>query len=309
MKQTIRQVLGYLGGGLLLLLGVLLLFGAPPAGVVVIGLGLFVLPPVRQRYSIKTTTVGLVIWGVSLLLLLFGTIVAVQLPVAGILAIAAGLVALPPLRRQFTKRSPVQPHGAVLAVVVLVGAVASMGLVYLDMNEPPERNNVTHSLGEPFTVNGTDDRQLQFNVTGAQRVETVNSSNMETPVKPAYDTYLVVFVEIENIGDDEMDLSDGEISVIGRSETDSYSASPDAQYLRLSERVPAGTEVLDIYNNDVEIEPGERMERAIVYDVRGDRSYQLKVTPTSTSAEGDYHYVPLSNILSSDESENPETES
>lgn len=293
MKQTIRQVLGYLGGGLLLVLGVLLLFGAPPAGVVVIGLGLFLLPPVRERYSVQTTMVGLVIWGVSLLLLLFGAIVAIQLPVAGTLAVVAGLVALPPLRRQFTKRSPVQPHGAVLAVVVLVGAAASMGLVYVDMNEPPERNNLTHSMGESFTVNGSDDRQLQVNVTDLRTVDNVRSSNLETPVEPVYDTYLVVFVEIENIGDDEMDLSDRHISVIGKSETDGYSTSSNAEYLRLSEKVPAGTEVLDLYNNDVEIESGERIERAIVYDVRGNRPYRLKVTPTSSSAEGNYHYVPL----------------
>lgn len=293
MEQRIRRILGYLGGGSLLILGILLLFGAPPAGVVVIGLGLFLLPPVRQRYSIKTTTIGLVIWGISLLLLLFGVIVAVQLPIAGTLAIVAGLVALPPLRRQFAKRSPVQPHGLIIAVVVLAAGAASMGLVYLDINEPPVRNNVTHSMGESFTVNGTDDRQLRFSVTGFQTVDNVNSSNMETPVEPAYDTYLVVFVEIENIGDDEMTLSDRDISVIGRSETDGYGTSSNAEYLRLSERVPAGTEVLDLYNNDVEIESGERIERAVVYDVRGNRSYQLKVTPASSSAEGNYHYVPL----------------
>jgi len=296
MGQTIRRVLGYLGGGSLCIFGLLLLVTAPPVGVVVVGLGLFLLPPVRERYDIETTAAGLVLWGLSLLLLLFGAVVAIQLPVAGALALVAGIVALPPFRRQFSKQSPVQRGGAIVAVVVLVGAVASMGLVYLDMNEPPERNNVTHSMGESFTVNGSDDGQLRFNVTGSRRVDTVNGSNMDTPVEPAYDTYLVVYVEVENIGDDRMDLSDSDIYVIGNSGTDDYSSSPDAAYLPLSAEVPATTETLDLYNNDVEIEPGERMERAIVYDVRGDRAYRLKVTPTSTDAEGNYHYVPLSYV-------------
>lgn len=192
MLETLKRLGGYVGGGVLLAIGALSLVSAPPVGIVLVFFGLFVFPPARRRLSIEISILRLVAWLVSVLLVLFGALVATDQPLAAALAIGAGLLALPPVSGHLTDHGSGQPRRAAVALVVLVAAAASIGLVYAELDEPDVRNNATHSMGEPFPVNASDGGQLRINVADARTLDGGVPVGRETPVTPVSDTYLVV---------------------------------------------------------------------------------------------------------------------
>jgi hypothetical protein len=294
MVGTLRTLSGYLGGAALLLLGLLLLIGAPPVGLVVIGLGLFVFPPFRGRFSLQLSTPRLAAWVVGVVLVLFGTVAATEMPVAGAFGIAAGLVALPLVRDSLATYGNVEPRNSVVALVVLVGATASMGLVATGMDTTAPRGNVTHEMGESFTVNKTEHTELRVNVTGAETFVSAVPAGRETPVTPVGETFLAIYVTFENLGNETVTLDGRGASDVGLVHGPGDDAQPpsfNAEPLEYTEQVDG--DVFDLYNDDLDVEPDEQRRGALVYDVESNQQYYLKLTPGDADLPGDNHYVRL----------------
>ncbi|WP_136718051.1 DUF4352 domain-containing protein [Halorientalis salina] len=302
MNRSARELIAWLGGGTLLVLGVLFLVSAPPLGVVTILLGLFVFPPVRERYAIDTTATDLGVWLVGLLLVLFGLVVAPQIPPAGAAAVVTGLFAIPPVRSQLAKRTGVRPGRAVVAAVVLVGAAAAVGPVYVEMNTPPERGNVTHDPGEAFTVNAGDDADLEYTVTGIQMTTAVSPPGDDELVTPDYDAFLVVTLVIDHDGDEPVSLYSSDLGVVTEG-GNYYAARRNASRILAAEEFESDQLGLGrVESSQVRVEPDQRLTRAVVFDVRAGHEYRLKTQPPSKMTEGDFHYVPLGEInMSRDE--------
>jgi len=302
VKRTARNLLAWVGGASLLLFGALFLISVPPLGVVTILLGLFVFPPVRERYTIDTTVADLGVWAVGVLLLLFGLVVAPQIPPAGAAAVVTGLFALPPVRSQLAARTGVRPGTTVVAAVVLVGAAAAAGPVYVEMNTPPERGTVTHDPGETFTVNAGDDAALEYTVTGIQWTSSVRPPGDNGVVTPDYDAFLVVTLAIDHEGDEPVSLYSADLRVVTEG-GDYYAARRNASLVLAADEFESDALGLGrVESSQVRIEPGQRLTRAVVFDVRAGHEYRLETQPPSKMTEGDFHYVPLGEInASSDE--------
>lgn len=294
MRWNLKGRLAYVGGLLVLGLGALSLISAPPVGIAIVLLGLYVFPPTRRRLRIDVSPRRLVVWCGSVLLILFGLITALKSPFPGALAVGAGLLALPPLRAQIQQRGDIELRGSVVAVVVLVAAASSMWLVAAELNEPAERGNVTHSMNESFTVNAKDEGKLRVNVTDAELLTGAVPAGRETPVTPTDNVFLVTYVTFENVGNDTVTVAGRSIrnvELVDASHSQSYNPSFQAQTLGVTNRLDARP--LALYDHDTELEPGEQVHGAVVYSVDLDQKYELKFSPRSDQVDGDNHYVPI----------------
>jgi hypothetical protein len=295
VRWNLKGRLAYVGGLLVLALGLLFLISAPPVGIVVVLLGLYVFPPTRRRLRIDVSARRLVVWIVSAFLLLFGLVTALKSPLPGALAVGAGLLALPPLRAQLQRRGGVELRGPVVAVVVLVAAASSMWLVAAELNEPAERGNVTHEMNESFVVNAHQEGKLRANVTGARALLGADPVGDSTPVTPTDQVFLLVSVTFENVGNDSVMVegrSGGVVALVTADHNDVYSPSFRADIVGYDPGVD--NDVFHIYENDIRLEPGEEVSGTLVYSVDAEHQYHLRVSPDGPTIEGDNHYVPIS---------------
>lgn len=60
-----------------------------------------------------------------------------------------------------------------------------------------------------------------------------------------------------------------------------------------TEQIDADVLELDPNGPDVDIEPDERMQRVLIYDVEANQGYHLKATPEHAGVAGKNHYVPI----------------
>ncbi|SEN24136.1 protein of unknown function [Halorientalis persicus] len=295
MRWNLKGRLAYVGGLVLLALGALSLIGAPPVGVVILLLGLYVFPPTRRRLRIDVSARRLVVWCVGVFLVLFGLVTAQKLPLPGALAVGAGLLALPPVREQLQRRGGVELRGPVVAVVVLVAAASSMWLVAIDVDTDAERGNVTHEMNESFVVNAHEDGKLRANVTGARALLGADPVGDSTPMTPTDEVFLLVSVTFENVGNDSVMVegrSGGVVALVTADHDDVYSPSFRADVVGYDPGVD--NDVFHIYENDIRLEPGEEVSGTLVYSVDADHQYHLRVSPDGPKIEGDNHYVPIS---------------
>jgi len=295
VRWNLKGRLAYVGGLVLLALGALSLIGAPPVGVVILLLGLYVFPPTRRRLRIDVSVRRLVVWCVGVFLVLFGLVTAQKLPLPGALAVGAGLLALPPVREQLQRRGGVELRGPVVAVVVLVAAASSMWLVAIDVDTDAERGNVTHEMNESFVVNAHEDGKLRANVTGARALLGADPVGDSTPMTPTDEVFLLVSVTFENVGNDSVMVegrSGGVVALVTADHDDVYSPSFRADVVGYDPGVD--NDVFHIYENDIRLEPGEEVSGTLVYSVDADHQYHLRVSPDGPKIEGDNHYVPIS---------------
>ena len=295
MRWNLKGRLAYVGGLVLLALGLLFLISAPPVGIVVVLLGLYVFPSTRRRLRIDMSARRLVVWCGSILLLLFGLITAQKLLLPGALAVGAGLLALPPLRKQVERRGSLNIPGPVVAVVVLVAAASSMWLVSADLNTDAERGNVTHEMNESFVVNAHEDGKIRANVTGARALLGADPVGDSTPVTPTDEVFLLVSVTFENVGNDSVMVegrSGGVVALVTADHEDVYSPSFRADVVGYDPGVD--NDVFHIYENDIRLEPGEEVSGTLVYSVDAEHQYHLRISPDGPKIEGDNHYVPIS---------------
>ncbi len=292
MGRSVTELLSSLLGLVLLLVGGISLVAAPPVGAVIVLVGLYVFPPSRRRLRIDISAGRLVVWCVGIVLLLFGLTVALQSPGAGALAIGAGLLALPPVRRQLERQGGIQMRSWMVGLLVLSAGAASFGLVSTQIDTTPERDNITHSMNESFTVNTSRHGTLRVNVTDAQDLYRPVPAGRETPVTPTDEAFLAVYVTFENVGNKTAIIDDSStVTLTNGDHTEFYDPSHQAPKVEFSNRLD--DRLLDLYNNDFRLDPGEEVDGVIVYSVDTDKEYHLRVSPGQSDVEGDHHYVPI----------------
>jgi len=103
-----------------------------------------------------------------------------------------------------------------------------------------------------------------------------------------------VYVTFENLGNETVTLDGravGDVRLVRGPGDSGQSPSFNAESLRYSEKVDG--DVFDLYNDDIDVEPGEQRRGALVYDVEANQQYYLKLTPGDADLPGDNHYVRL----------------
>ena len=162
--MNIRSVLSWVFGVLLTLLGLLLLIGVPPVGVLVTLVGLYILPPVNRRIQINISFTRTVAWVTGGALFFFALTITHLVPVAGVIAVVGGLFALPPVRRYLTSWTDLQPGRWTVVGVVILVIVSSSGIaaIALENNERLGHETKVHGIGERFTV---DSGEINLAVT------------------------------------------------------------------------------------------------------------------------------------------------
>jgi hypothetical protein len=288
-----RAVLAWVAGVPLTLLGLLLLIGAPPVGIVVVLVGLYVLPPVNRRVEIDIAPSWAAAWIGGTVLLLSGLVVAQRVPVAGAPAIVGGLFALPPVRRQVTARTGLAlRRGVVIGVVVLAaaGAGTAAGLAMAN-NETLGQEAVVHEVGERFTVD-VDDSELALTV---EDVDQTNSLERPGGPGPADEAYLVLRLRIEVVGDKHVSFQNSNFVAVGTG-GEEHMMTVDTNAIRDAEPYRAPGLDLSPTSSGPTLDAGANVTRTVAFEVDRGETYLFRNGMTGQYSGADRHYVPLGEV-------------
>ncbi|QLH77303.1 hypothetical protein HZS55_08355 [Halosimplex rubrum] len=291
-----RAVLAWVTGVLLTLLGLVFLVGAPPVGVVVLLVGLYVLPPVNRRVEIDISPSWAVSWTAGVLLFLFALVIVHLVPLAGAVAAVGGLFALPPVRRQVTSRTGRElGRGAVVGVVLLaaVGAGGTAALA-LETDETLGTDTKVHDVGERFVVD-EDDTDLAVTVQGVNRTYSLDRPEAVVVGSPE-EVYLVVTVRIENVGDEHVPLRESTLLAVSADDERSYQMHEGTDDIREGGPYRAPGLELSPTTSGPRLDGGEEITRTIAFRVDRDRTYLLTNQATGPYSGADRHYVPLGDV-------------
>ncbi|QLH81317.1 DUF4352 domain-containing protein [Halosimplex pelagicum] len=291
-----RAIVAWVLGVLLTFLGLLLLIGAPPIGIITVLVGLYILPPVNRRISIDIPPGWAAAWTGGVLLLLFGLVLLERIPLAGGIAVFGGLFALPPLRRQITSRSGLElRRGVVVAIVLLaaVGAVSSAA-VAVATDETLGSETKIHDVGDQFVVD-EDETDLALTVQAVNQTYSLDRPTREW-AKPPEEAYLVVTLRIENTGDHHVTFQDGVFAAVSEDGERSYEMHEDTN--AIPERGPYRAPGLELSptTSGPRLEGGETITRTVAFRVERGRMYLFTVPATGSFSGADRHYVPLGNV-------------
>jgi len=291
-----RAVLAWVAGLPLTLLGLLLLVGAPPAGIVVTLVGLYVLPPVNRRVDIDIAPSWAAAWVAGAFLFFFALVIAHLVPIAAAVAVVGGLFALPPVRRQVTGRTRLElRRWAVVGVVLLaaVGASATAALA-LETDETLGHETIVHDTGERFTVDGGD-TDIALTVEAVNRTYSLEDPGQEW-IRPPDEAYLVLTLRIENVGDDHVSFQAGTFAAV--SADDEVSAPMDVDTNSIRGGAPYQAPGLDLSpsSSGPTLDAGESVTRTVAFQVESGRTYLFTVPTTASYSGADRHYVTLGEV-------------
>jgi hypothetical protein len=254
----------------------------------------------------RVTLGGIVSWLAGLLLLFFGLVGLLLSPVGGLLVVAAGAFALPPIRRRLLERLDVEmSRWVVLGVVLIIGfaGIATMGSS-VDTPPPAGESNggggaaqgptptatatpteevLVHELGESFAV-GSGDQSITYRVTDVFVQDRVGSSSFGAEPDGIF---LVVILEMKNVGDESFDISDRHLRTVDEQDREFEADFEAAAYARSDPRINAEGITYEQLN------PGLTATRAVVFDVSPGGEYRLKIAPVGVFSAADEHYVTL----------------
>jgi hypothetical protein len=250
----------------------------------------------------RTITLGKIVsYGLGILIILIGLASLAQ-GLGGLLIILAGVFALPPVRRRITGRIGISFSRwvVVLTVVVLIGAggaslspldgseqVATSGEGVPTSTATPAQQSLNYELNESFTV-GSGDQSIQYRVIDAFGQESVGSSSIGTD---ADGIYLIVILELENVGDESFDISDRQLRAVDDQDREYEADFSAAAYADSDPRIGVEGITYDQLN------PGLTTTRAVVFDVNPGAEYQLKIEPVGVFSSADENYVQLGEVV------------
>lgn len=249
--------------------------------------------------SERKITIGKITsYGFGILLVLVGLIALIQGP-GGILILVAGMFALPPTRRRITNRTGVSFSRTVVVLIVVVSLFAGVAILPSPDNggaggedtptetggndgstETQTQQSLDHEIGESFTVGG-DAQSIEYRVTDAFYQESIGASRTEK----ADGLFLVVVLEMENVGDNSFDITDRHLRAVDEQDRVFEADFGASAYANNDPRIDAegiGYEQLN---------PGLTTTRAVIFDVNPGSEYQLKIKPTGVFSSADAHYV------------------
>ncbi len=243
--------------------------------------------------------------GISLgfvgLLLVIGTAVGGGSVLGGFIVIAAGVFALPVVRRQLDAQANVS-FSTILVVVLVLGASIT-GFVLVGLSAVPaddatastnagaDGNNAagqdsgdseaqpeatTHAVDESFQV-GSGDQAVEYTVTSVRTAGNLGGQYGED----ASGEYVVVVMQMENLGGESFDIGSNLFTLVDSQDRE-YDVDTDAQvYLE----------------NGIlfeQLNPGLSTRGAVVFDVPPDQQgRELKIEPAGMFSDAEPHYVEL----------------
>ncbi|MEA5407718.1 DUF4352 domain-containing protein [Haloarculaceae archaeon H-GB2-1] len=155
-----------------------------------------------------------------------------------------------------------------------------------------DRTVKVHDQGEQFVV--TDDHSVAFTVTDVTRTRSVWANPKRPPGPSGLDTYLVVTVRMENVGEEDVDVSSGDMAVVSENGNVKRAGLVDSHQIQRSSRY----EVPGISADEEErtLSPGDNVTRHVLFEVEADHTYLFTVRTQSSFDESDRHYVPLGRV-------------
>jgi len=281
---NIKSVLSWIGSLLLLLLGVTFLFGAPLVGVVLVLVGLYLLPAVQFDFQI----VEALFWLGGVVLILLGLLFLSTTVIGGVLGILCGLLALPPIRDLVTSRVGIRFERAIMATIVLLGAGASFGAIYIQdsQSEPPTIKQ--HDTGERFTVEGTTS-PVAFTVEKVRTVPTLQPSEDDGQDG---ETNILVVVRMENTGEDPVTVWKDDLAVVTE-DNEVYQSATE-----VTSDIPSDDEYTGMAVGEVSprIEPGREIRRTYVFETTESGTYLFTVSTAEQFSPGADHYVLIGRV-------------
>jgi hypothetical protein len=254
---TLGKIVGYLFGILFILAGI----GGSiqgPGGVLILLGGIFALPIVRRRINGKTG-VSFSRWAVALIV---------------IMLVIVGGAALP----QADSGTPAETNGGNGDQTAGNGDSGSTG--------ESEQESFSHDIGESFTV-GDGSQSVQYQATDAFSQEAVGSSGIGSE---ADGVFLVVILEMENVGDESFDITDRHLRAVDSEDREFEADFEASAYADNDPRIEAEGITYEQLN------PGLSVTRAAVFDVNPGREYRLKIEPVGVFSSADTHYVTIGNV-------------
>ena len=154
-------------------------------------------------------------------------------------------------------------------------------------SENEEQQSVTHEIGETFTV-GDGAQSIQYTVNDYSTIEDYIGSGPELGSTPD-GIFLVVNLEMENIGDETLDITTNFLKLIDQ-EDRTFDADTEAGiYAGQDSRISAEPISFD------QLQPGLSVTRAVVFDVPSG-TYRFAAEPAGIFSNADTHYVPLGEV-------------
>lgn len=278
-----KSTLCWVGGILLILLGVLFLFSVPPVGFVILGVGVYILPAVE--FDVQLGKV--VAWIGCVTLVLLGLLFFSETAAGGLLGVVGGLLAAPPVRRVLTSQFGLEFGSGVTAVVVLVIAGAGVGFVYMEETQTEASPRHVHEMNEQFTVEGSTS-DIAFTV---EDVRTVSRQSQNSEQAEASKQLLVV-LQLSNTGDSPVTVWKDDLKVATQDGANTETASG------VTSAIPTGNDSIDLNSGETSprIEPGETLRRTFVFEVTESGTYLFGVTTDEQFSEADNHYVALGRV-------------
>jgi hypothetical protein len=279
--MNVRLIAAWFAGVVLTLLGLLLLIGAPPVGIVVLLIGLYAIPSVNRRIEIDISLLRATAWLGGLVLLLFGVVTALQVPVAGALAVVGGLFALPPIRRQMTAQTGLKLRRGMVVGVVLLAAVGAGGATGLAMenDETLGHEAEVHDVGERFTVD-VDDSKLALTVQSVNRTDSL---------------YLVLTMRIEVVGDKPVSFQDYNFVVV-TTDGDEHRMAVETESIPDAAPYRAPGLNLSPSSSGPTLDAGANVTRTVAFRVEPGKTYLFRNAMTGQYSGADRHYVPLGEV-------------
>lgn len=150
-----------------------------------------------------------------------------------------------------------------------------------------EQQTLTHDIGESFTV-GDGAQEIEYTVNDYSIIEDYIGSGPDLGSTPD-GIFLVVNLDMENVGDESLDISTNFLKVID-DEDRTFDADTEAGiYAEQDSRISAEPISFD------QLQPGLSVTRSVVFDVPSG-TYRFAAQPAGIFSNADTHYVPLGEV-------------
>lgn len=264
----------------------------------------------------ELTLSKIISWVSGIGLLFLGVVSVFISVVGGIITVLIGLFALPPVRRRITDQTGIGFSRWLVLAVVVVGATAGVGIVGSNIDssddtespagggvsESPATEQVadandeesdstdqtpeptatstpsapTHNVGESFVV-GDGERSVRYTVTNVRPTDNVGG---DTFGEDASGEFVIVTLNVENIGDESFDLSSDPFTLTDQQDRE-FEVDSDAM-------ISADKSIVF-----EQVNPGLTVEGVVVFDVPPDGDYRLKIEPAGAFSTARVHYVEI----------------
>lgn len=240
--------------------------------------------------GISITLGKLIAYPVGGLLILAGLVSLVLSVAGGVLILLAGIIALPIVRSRLKRSRGIAINRwatvGLVVVLVIAGSVALAGSgggggEDITENEGPEQ--LTHQMGESFTVGG-DSEAIEYTVQNVYTTNVIYGFKTEQ----TDEQFVIIEIAMENMGDETVDISTRHLQVV---DSQDRQFDVDTSRTRSLDRDPR------IQSDPVTFEslqPGISTQGVVAFEVPSNETrLRFKIEPTGIFSNADEHFVEL----------------